>query len=144
MMPGFFLPVAGLKPTLLAILFFLVADIDPEEAWKYAQYPEVFILDVREFPEYAEGHIPGACLMPWNSGELQTRWRELPRDRVILVYCRSGARSARAVRFLNERGFGGLLNLLGGFRSYQDLPGVEVETGPYSKSGSGFEDWPLY
>lgn len=62
------------------------------------------LLDVRTPEEFAEGHIQGALNVP--VGELPERLSDLGSgDRPIVVYCRSGARSGRAKRLLEKRGF---------------------------------------
>lgn len=74
------------------------------------------LLDVREQEEYEEGHIEGAILIPYGSiGELAEN--ALPdRDRTILVYCRSGRRSAIAAEelvklgYTDVRDFGGIMD----------------------------------
>lgn len=74
------------------------------------------LLDVRTQSEYEEGHIEGARLIP--DTEIESRAEEaLPdKDAVILVYCRSGRRSAVAAQTLADLGytqvfeFGGLLD----------------------------------
>ena len=78
-----------------------------------------FLLDVREPHEYAIAHL-GAPLIPL--GVLAERLGELEahRDAEIVVYCRSGVRSARAVRLLRERGFTGAVNLRGGILAWSD------------------------
>lgn len=144
MMPGLFLSAAGANHLMLVILFYSLVNISPEDALKYVGVSEVLILDVRENAEYERGRIPGARLLPWNSGILQERWRELPKDRPILVYCQSGNRSTRAAQFLIEKGFTNLLNMTGGFALYQWLPGAQVETGPYQVPDTGFLEWFLY
>lgn len=60
-----------------------------------------FVLDVRNPDEYVEAHVPGAVLIPLP--ELGGRWTEVP-EGDVLVICRTGARSARAVQTLNEAG----------------------------------------
>lgn len=75
-----------------------------------------FLLDVREPYEYAEGHIEGARLLPL--GELGRRLNELPRDREILVICRSGNRSGMATRQLVQAGYQAV-NLSGGMIGWQ-------------------------
>ena len=75
-----------------------------------------FLLDVREPYEYAEGHIGGARLLPL--GELGRRLNELPRDREILVICRSGNRSGAATRQLVQAGYHAV-NLSGGMIGWQ-------------------------
>jgi len=73
-----------------------------------------FILDVREPDEYKGplGHIPGSLLLPL--GNLQSRFDELPKDKLIIAVCRSGARSAQACVLLQRAGFKRVANLAGG------------------------------
>ncbi|MCX6362463.1 MAG: rhodanese-like domain-containing protein, partial [Armatimonadetes bacterium] len=61
------------------------------------------LLDVREPGEWAQGRIPGAIHIPL--GQLRGRLGELPKDKPLLVYCRSGQRSYYACRILNQNGF---------------------------------------
>lgn len=61
----------------------------------------VTVIDVRNPDEYVEGHVPGAVLIPLP--ELGARWTEVPEGNVLVI-CRTGARSARAVEALNEAG----------------------------------------
>ncbi len=75
-----------------------------------------FLLDVREPHEYVEGHITGARLIPL--GEVGRRLNELPRDRDILVICRSGNRSGAATRQLVQAGYRAV-NLSGGMIGWQ-------------------------
>lgn len=71
-----------------------------------------FLLDVREPHEQAICRIEGAKLIPL--GELESRTAELPNDKRILVHCKSGGRSARAVSKLRELGFENVWNISGG------------------------------
>lgn len=73
-----------------------------------------FILDVREEWEYSIANLEG-YLIPLN--ELVDRIEELKKhsdDKLIVVHCRSGGRSAQAVRFLNAVGYTNIQNLKGG------------------------------
>jgi len=79
----------------------------------------VFILDVRQQEEYDAGHIDNAVLIPLNV--LPGRYSELPRDKTIVVYCRSGGRSARAVAFLRAQGFANAFSLSGGFTGWKEF-----------------------
>ena len=85
-----------------------------------------FLLDVRQPREYALNHIKGATLIPL--GELPHRVSEIPKDTPIIVYCRSGNRSARAVSYLIDQGYSDIHNLTGGMivwsRSCDDKKGV--------------------
>jgi molybdopterin/thiamine biosynthesis adenylyltransferase/rhodanese-related sulfurtransferase len=71
-----------------------------------------FLLDVREPHERAISCIEGAVLIPL--GELDNRTIEIPRNKRILVHCKSGGRSARAVSKLRELGFDDVWNVSGG------------------------------
>jgi rhodanese-related sulfurtransferase len=75
-----------------------------------------YLLDVREPYEFADGHIEGARLLPL--GELGKRIGDLPRDREILVICRSGNRSGTATRHLAQAGYNAT-NLRGGMIGWQ-------------------------
>ena len=74
------------------------------------------ILDVREPPEAAICRLPGSRLIPL--GELPRRLGELDRGAEIVVHCKSGVRSAKAVALLREKGFDRAANLTGGILSW--------------------------
>lgn len=60
------------------------------------------LLDVRSPEEFAQGHLPGAVLIPHD--QLADRLAEIDRDRWVLVYCRSGARADKAQDILEDAG----------------------------------------
>jgi rhodanese-related sulfurtransferase len=70
-----------------------------------------FLLDVRNPAELAVESVPGVLNIPLR--QLRDRLGELPRDREILVFCRTGARSYNATRLLLQNGFKAR-NILGG------------------------------
>jgi len=74
------------------------------------------ILDVREPFEHAICRIPGSRLIPL--GELPRRLSELNPGDDIVVHCKSGGRSARAVSLLREHGYGRAANLTGGILAW--------------------------
>lgn len=77
---------------------------------------EHIILDTREQDEFDEGHIPGAILIPYT--EIENKAEEMlpDKDKLILVYCRSGRRSKIAAESLSKLGytnvkeFGGIID----------------------------------
>ena len=80
------------------------------------QNSDYVILDVREEDEYAKGHIEGSVLLPYTEIENRAA-EELPdKDQMILVYCRSGRRSAiaagslSAMGYTNVKDFGGIID----------------------------------
>ncbi len=78
---------------------------------------DVFILDVREPYEYQIAQI-GGKLIPQN--DVPQRLAEIPRDREIVVQCRSGARSQRIAEFLKQSGYPQVVNLAGGILAWSD------------------------
>jgi len=84
---------------------------------------EVFILDVRTLEEYDAGHINGSVLVPVQ--ELNNRLDEIPRDRKLLVYCRTGVRSTRASEILISNDFKEVYNMKGGIMEWTNA-GFEV------------------
>jgi len=74
------------------------------------------LIDVREPYEFAGGAIDGATLIPL--GALPSRLGEVPRDRDVVVYCQSGARSARAVEILRGAGYTRARHLRGGYAAW--------------------------
>lgn len=91
--------------------------ITPQEAKSIIDSQEDFVvLDVREQEEYDAGHIPQSILMPYTDIESRAE-EELPhKDKLILVYCRSGRRSKIAAESLAKLGytnikeFGGIID----------------------------------
>ncbi len=78
---------------------------------------DVFILDVREPYEYQIAQI-GGKLIPQN--DVPQRLAEIPRDREIVVQCRSGARSQKIAELLKQSGYSQVVNLAGGILAWSD------------------------
>jgi rhodanese-related sulfurtransferase len=76
-----------------------------------------FLLDVREPSEWQEFHAPQATLIPL--GELASRTAELPKDKKIVVICRSGNRSQQGRDILLEAGFENVTSVAGGMTEWQ-------------------------
>ena len=81
----------------------------------------LFILDVREPNEFQIARIPGSTLIPL--GELPKRFAEVPSGPGapdVVVHCKMGGRSAKAVQQLLDRGFTNVKNLKGGILAWSD------------------------
>lgn len=78
---------------------------------------DVVVLDVREPHEYQICNI-GGHLIPLN--DLPRRLAELDPKKETVVHCRSGARSAKAVEFLQAQGFKNVKNLAGGILAWAE------------------------
>ena len=74
----------------------------------------VALLDVREEREYITGHVAGAQLLPVDEITAETAAELIPSyDTPVLVYCRSGMRSARAAHLLEKLGYRDVRNMGG-------------------------------
>jgi phage shock protein E len=79
------------------------------------------LLDVRAAEEYAEGHIKSAVNLPYD--QIAAGTPDVPKDRLIIVYCRSGRRSALAAESLKTLGFSDIA----------DFGGISNWKGPLEK-----------
>jgi sulfur-carrier protein adenylyltransferase/sulfurtransferase len=73
------------------------------------------LIDVREQYEYDEANM-GAQLIPM--GEIVERMDEIAKDKQVVVHCRSGARSANIINYLETQGYDNLYNLEGGIMAW--------------------------
>ncbi|HUI43180.1 MAG TPA: molybdopterin-synthase adenylyltransferase MoeB [Terriglobia bacterium] len=127
-------PVCGRHPTLHHLIDYdEFCGIRGQEAEPVNRIPEITpiqlkemidggvpfkLLDVRETHEFDICRIPGSILIPL--GELPARMHELDSADELVVHCRSGVRSGRAVEFLMQAGFRRINNLKGGILAWSD------------------------
>jgi len=74
------------------------------------------LIDVRQPEEHAEASIPGSILIPL--GELPARLADIPQASEVLVHCKAGGRSAKAVAFLHAQGRTEAINVAGGMDAW--------------------------
>jgi rhodanese-related sulfurtransferase len=91
-----------------------VISVNAEGIREKLKSKETILLDVRTAQEFNDGHIKGARLIP--VAEISNRINELApfKSKEIVVYCRSGHRSATASMVLKKNGFTRVVNLQGG------------------------------
>lgn len=80
------------------------------------QPQQLFVLDVRSPQEFAEGHVPGAVNVPHD--QVSARLAEIPRDKDVVLYCRSGRRAGLAADVLAANGYKRLLHLDGDMQAW--------------------------
>ena len=102
----------------------LPVDINAQTVEEIRNRDDVVLIDVREDWEYAEGHIPGATLIPL--GEVPNRLAEIPKDKTVVAVCRSGNRSGQATSFLQQQGFDNVHNMQGGMNAWSQA-GFDIE-----------------
>ncbi|MEO1767319.1 rhodanese-like domain-containing protein [Thiobacter aerophilum] len=89
-----------------------IKEVDPHTVQRMQAEGEVVLVDVRTEAEFAAGAIPGAKFMPLHL--LPLAGEQLPKDKPVVFYCRSGARSAQACLFMANKGYDQVYNLAGG------------------------------
>lgn len=77
--------------------------------------PQTVLIDVREQEEFDEVNL-GGTLIPLS--EFGDRWQEVPRDRPVYIYCRSGRRSRTALEHLKKQGYTNGFNVTGGILAW--------------------------
>jgi rhodanese-related sulfurtransferase len=99
----------------------LAPQLTPAQAGAALREEGALAVDVREIEEWEAGRMDGSVWIPL--GELAARASELPRDRPLLIVCRTGARSAYAADALVAAGYDAR-NLAGGLQQWvvADLP----------------------
>ncbi len=92
-----------------------IENVDWAKAIEMNKAGALFV-DVRTPGEVAEGMVEGAVNIPLQ--EIAHRLAEFPKDRDLLIYCRSGKRSMAASNFLVDNGYTRVFNVVGGFLAY--------------------------
>ncbi|GAB2576382.1 molybdopterin-synthase adenylyltransferase MoeB [Spirosoma areae] len=93
---------------------------------RLASGEEIFLLDVRERPEYELCHLDGAVLIP--VGMISNNRKRIPTDRPVVVYCHHGIRSANVAQYLYaQEGLTNLYNLDGGINAWAREVEPEME-----------------
>ena len=92
-------------------------DVSVEEALRLWQNKEAILIDVRTPAEYRDGHIPGVANIPLD--ELEKRMGEVPKDKKVVLICRTGNRSAQGTKLLRSKGFSNVYNSTGGMTTWK-------------------------
>lgn len=87
---------------------------------------DLLVIDVRTPAEYREGHIPEARNMDFFGGKFDMEVANLPKDKTVLLYCRSGKRSAGAAEVLKKAGVKKILHMEPGMEAWEKA-GLPVE-----------------
>ena len=98
-----------------------ITEVNADIARKLLQEGNITLIDTREESEFAAGHIEQAILLP--RGVLEFKLTTIPdlsdKSRAILLYCRTGGRSALAAQTLQTLGYTNVLSLAGGFEGWK-------------------------
>jgi len=102
----------------------LPQEVDVQTVFDIQGLDDVYVLDVREQIEYDEKHIPGVTLLPIS--EIQSRLDEVPKDKEVIITCRTGNRSDQVTQFLLQNGYDNVHNMQGGIVAWEEA-GFPVE-----------------
>jgi rhodanese-related sulfurtransferase len=107
-----------------------VAQVSPDALLERQakQDPTVFLLDVRTPEEFAAGHIAGAVNIPYN--QVATHLQEIPRDKEVVLYCKSGRRAGLAAESLAASGYTQLAHLEGDIQGWTAAGRPVVSSAP--------------
>lgn len=95
----------------------------------YLNKDNVEILDIRTPAEVSHGVIPNAKTLPMHLIPLKMDYFTGASDKDIIIYCRTGSRSAQACMFLNQQGVNNVFNLRGGIVSWASS-GQPIDSSP--------------
>lgn len=118
----------ALRAILLVVMLVAVAqgadpgvkDIKAKEAVALLkERPEIIVVDVRTSAEYAQGHLEKARNLDFFGGGFDMDVAALPKDSAVLLYCRSGRRSAAAAEVFRQAGFKEVLDMTDGLEGWK-------------------------
>ncbi|OIJ19314.1 rhodanese [Anaerobacillus alkalidiazotrophicus] len=78
---------------------------------------DVFYIDVREPHEFQDGHINGMVNVPLS--QLENNYDIIPKEKTVVIFCRSGNRSLQAANILKDIGYKDLVNVKGGILDWK-------------------------
>ncbi len=100
-----------------------VTEVDVVKAKQLLAEGHIVLVDTREESEYAAGHIEGALLLP--RGVLEFKIGAIPeladKGKSVLIYCRTGGRSALASLTMQQLGYTNVLSMAGGFEAWKNI-----------------------
>lgn len=96
-----------------------IQTINAEQFNKLLVLDEIQLVDVRTPEEFQTGHIKDAENIDYNNESFKSKISSLDKSKPVLVYCRSGKRSASAAEIMKELGFTKIVSLDGGMISWE-------------------------
>jgi UDP-N-acetylglucosamine--N-acetylmuramyl-(pentapeptide) pyrophosphoryl-undecaprenol N-acetylglucosamine transferase len=103
---------------------FEIKELSPQEVLNHQSNDGYILIDVREQSEYREGHIKNSTNLPLST--LMYEYKVIEKEKPIVLVCRSGKRSLKALSFLKDQGFNNIINLHGGINAWTKA-GYELE-----------------
>lgn len=96
-----------------------ITTVNVEEAKRLmTENKDLILLDVRTPGEIADGKIPNALEIDYQGDDFEAKIDKLDKDATYLVYCKAGGRSTNAAKMMQEKGYGHIYNLEGGYTAW--------------------------
>lgn len=112
------------------------ATVSIDEFEKKLSEKDIQLIDVRTPEEFNQGHLKGALNYNINSNEFQDQISKLDKNKIVLVYCLSGGRSASAAEQMASKGFREIYNMQGGIMKW-NAANKSLDTGTASNTSGG-------
>jgi rhodanese-related sulfurtransferase len=97
----------------------ITTGVNVEEAKKLIEeHSDLIIVDVRTPKEWEAGSLPGTINIDVKANDFESQIKKLDTSETFLVHCRSGARSSKAVKIMEDQGFKNIYHLDGGFLAW--------------------------
>lgn len=101
--------------------------VTPEEMQTLLELEDVQLIDVRTQEEHEEGYIPESQNIDFNSPTFEEDISKLDKSKPVILYCRTGKRSAECSQKLKEAGFVKIYDLEGGFSKWKH-DGLDIDS----------------
>jgi len=88
------------------------------------QYSKMMVIDARDAGQFAQSHIPGAVNIEWR--QVLNKTDQIPKDKMVLIYCNGGSLSAQAGFALRVAGWENVRILQGGFDEWKAKGGLDA------------------
>jgi len=105
----------------------VITVVSPEEMQTLLKLDDVQFVDVRTPKEHSEGYINGSQNIDFKSPTFDTDILKLNKNKPVILYCKSGGRSAKCSRKMKDAGFTKIYDLQGGISKWKH-EGLEIET----------------
>ncbi len=89
----------------------------PSDVKRHLDSGKACLIDVRSFEEFRSGHVPEAICLPLE--QIEHEQHRIPRDKLVILSCQAGRRSAQASKRLREQGFRNIVEMEGGFSAWR-------------------------
>ncbi len=96
-----------------------VPEVNVRQFEKLRVSGSAIVIDVRTPKEIADGKVPDALEIDYESDDFESKINSLDKDKSYMVYCEAGGRSSKATEMMLQKGFKNVYNLEGGYKAWE-------------------------